>query len=252
MSSVDVVIPVLNELQALPGCIDELRAFLGRDMKEHKWRIVIADNGSTDGTLEIAKACAKKHPRQVRYLHLDERGRGRALRRAWLDSSADVVSYMDVDLSTRLEAFPLLVNAVAREGYDVAIGSRLARGSRTVRSLKRELISRAYNQLIRFGMRTHFSDAQCGFKALSREAARSLVPRVVDNGWFFDTELLVIAEKSGFAIKDIPVEWEEDPDTRVKVARTALDDLRGLARLRLGGVPHVDPPRGRSGDSRSG
>ena len=243
MASVDVVVPVLNEEQALPGCLETLRAFLGGQHQEHRWRIVVADNGSTDGTLEVAKAAAAAHPTEVSYLHLDVRGRGRALRRAWLESTADVVSYMDVDLSTGLESFPLLVNAVAEDGYHVAIGSRLSEGSRTTRSLEREVVSRAYNLVVRLSMGTHFSDAQCGFKALSREAAHILVPAVVNNHWFFDTELLVIAEKRGFRIKELPVEWTEDPDTRVKIASTALEDLRGLARLRLGGIPEVDPPR---------
>ena len=242
MASLDVVIPVLNEEQALPACIDELGAFLARRLEEHRWRIVVADNGSTDGTLEVAKAYAKEHPGRVGYTHLDMRGRGRALRQAWLASSADVVSYMDVDLSTGLEAFPALISAVATEGYHVAVGSRLAPGARTTRSLKRELISRSYNRLIKLGLGTHFSDAQCGFKALSREAARVLVPSVVDNHWFFDTELLVIAERRGFRVKEVPVTWREDPDSRVKILQTALEDLKGLARLRLGGIPEVDPP----------
>ena len=242
MASVDVVVPVLNEEQALPACLETLRAFLGSQLQEHRWRIVVADNGATDGTLEVAKAAAAEHPQEVSYLHLDVRGRGRALRRAWLESTADVVSYMDVDLSTGLESFPLLVNAVAEDGYHVATGSRLFEGARTSRSLKREVVSRAYNLVVRLSMGTHFSDAQCGFKALSREAAHILVPAVVNNHWFFDTELLVIAEKRGFRIKELPVEWTEDPDTRVKITSTAIEDLRGLARLQLGGIPEVDPP----------
>ena len=242
MASIDVVVPVLNEEQALPACLATLRAFLGSQLQEHRWRIVVADNGSTDGTLAVAKAAAAAHPSEVSYLHLDVRGRGRALRRAWLESTADVVSYMDVDLSTGLESFPLLVNAIAEDGYHVATGSRLSKGAQTTRSLEREVVSRAYNLLVRLSMGTHFSDAQCGFKALSREAAHILVPAVVNNHWFFDTELLIIAEKRGFRIKELPVEWTEDPDTRVKIASTALEDLRGLARLRLGGIPEVAPP----------
>ena len=244
MASVDVVIPVLNEERALPGCIDTLRGFLSTELAEHRWRIVVADNGSTDGTLAVAEASAKEHPGEVACVHLDVRGRGRALRRAWGESTADVLSYMDVDLSTGLEAFPPLVRAVASEGYDVAIGSRLAKGARTTRSLKREGISRIYNMVIRLSMGTHFTDAQCGFKALSRAAADVLVPAVENNHWFFDTELLVIAERRGFRIKEVPVEWREDTDTRVKVVATMIEDLKGLARLRLRGIPPIDPPTG--------
>ncbi len=242
MAAVDVVVPVLNEERALPACLDRLRAFLSAELAEHRWKIVVADNGSTDGTLAVAEASAKEHPGEVSCVHLDVRGRGRALRRAWGESTADVVSYMDVDLSTGLEAFPRLVSAVASEGYDVAIGSRLAKGARTTRSLKREVISRVYNAVVRLSMGTHFTDAQCGFKALSRPAAEVLVPAVEDNHWFFDTELLVIAERRGFQIKEVPVEWKEDPDTRVKVLPTVLEDLKGLARLRLRGIPVVEPP----------
>lgn len=244
MAAVDVVIPVLNEEQALPACLDTLRGFLSSELAEHRWRIVVADNGSTDGTLAVAEASANEHPGEVAYVHLDKRGRGRALRRAWGESTADVVSYMDVDLSTGLEAFPRLVSAVASEGYDVAIGSRLAEGARTTRSRKREAMSRVYNAAIRLSMGTRFTDAQCGFKALSRPAAAVLIPVVENNHWFFDTELLVIAERRGFRIKEVPVEWREDPDTRVKLVATVLEDLKGLARLRLRGIPAVEPPGG--------
>ena len=230
MASVDVVIPVLNEEQALPGCIDELSRFLEDRLTDHAWRIVVADNGSTDGTLDVAKRYAAEHPGQVSYVHLDRRGRGRALRRAWLESTADIVSYMDVDLSTDLAAFPLLVDAIARDGCHVAFGSRLAPGARTTRSLKREVISRVYNLVIRTTMGTRFRDAQCGFKAVSAAAARVLLPAIVNNHWFFDTELLIIAEKRGFVLEEFPVTWREDPDTRVRIASTVIEDLKGLAR----------------------
>lgn len=241
MATVDVVIPVLNEEHSLGRCIETLGAFL-RGSLSHDWRIIVADNGSTDATLAVAAGLAESHPDEVGVIHLDERGRGRALKRAWRESTADVVSYMDVDLSTGLDAFPLLIAAIVEEGHHLAWGSRLSRESRTQRSLKREFISRTYNRIIRLSMGTHFRDAQCGFKAMSRAAADVLLLHVQDNGWFFDTELLVIAERRGFRWKEIPVAWEEDPDTRVKVVKTAMDDLRGLARLRFGGLPDVQVP----------
>jgi glycosyltransferase involved in cell wall biosynthesis len=242
MPSVDVVIPVLNEERALPGCVATLRDFLDAELPDYVWRITIADNGSTDSTFQVAQELAKERPAQVRCLHLDQRGRGLALRHAWRESGYDIVSYMDVDLSTSLESFPPLVRAVAEEGYHVAIGSRLMPGALTTRSWKRERISRMYNLVIKAVFCTRFSDAQCGFKALSARAAQVLVPAVVNNHWFFDTELLILAEKRGFRIKEVPVQWAEDPDTRVKVVSTALEDLRGLARLRFGGLPRVQPP----------
>jgi glycosyltransferase involved in cell wall biosynthesis len=242
MASVEITIPVLNEERALPGSIATLRAFLGEHLADHTWRITIADNGSTDATLAVAERLAEEHPGQVGCFHLGRRGRGLALRKSWLESNCDIVAYMDVDLSTGLEAFPHLVRAIAQEGYHVATGSRLMRGAQTRRSMKRELISRAYNLVIKAVFQTRFTDAQCGFKALGRRAAQILVPSVINNHWFFDTELLIIAEKRGFRVKDIPVQWSEDPDTRVKVFNTALEDLRGLARLRFGGLPPVTPP----------
>jgi glycosyltransferase involved in cell wall biosynthesis len=227
---VDVVIPVYNEAHVLEASITRLHGFLDEQLP-YRWRIVVADNASTDGTLAVAQRLVATLP-QVDVLHLDEKGRGRALRRAWLGSEAGVLTYMDVDLSTDLSAFPALVDAVARDGYALATGSRLARGARTTRSLKRELISRTYNLLIKAAMWTRFSDAQCGFKAINRAAADELLPLVENNEWFFDTELLVLAEKSGYRIKDIPVRWIEDPDTRVKLGKTIREDLKGLWRLR--------------------
>lgn len=230
MSSVDVVIPVYNEEHSLPRCVASLWDFLNENVS-HSWTIVIADNGSIDGTLQVCQALAMQYP-NVRYIHLDQKGRGRALKRAWLESNADIVSYMDVDLSTELEAFPKLVGAID-DGYDIAIGSRLSHQSKTQRSLKREFISRTYNLMIKLAFRTTFSDAQCGFKAVSRKAVQDLVPLVEDMAWFLDTELLLLATMKGYRIKEVPVAWVEDPDTRVKIGKTAWEDIKGLWRMRF-------------------
>ena len=164
-------------------------------------------------------------------------GRGNAIRTAWLDSDADIVSYMDVDLATELSFLPHLLESIEAEGYDIAIGSRLTRGARVIgRPLRRELIARGYSLLFRSMFRTRFHDAQCGFKAMSSRAARMLLPLVQNNGWFFDTELLLLADKNGFRIKELPVTWADDPDSRVRVVPTAIEDLKGLMRLRLGGL----------------
>jgi glycosyltransferase involved in cell wall biosynthesis len=231
MTSVDVVIPVYNEEHVLAQSVATLRQFLSQSF-HHQWRILIADNASTDDTLAIAQELAEKH-RDVASLHIPEKGRGRALKASWLGSAADIVSYMDVDLSTELEAFPPLIEAIAGEGYHVATGSRLAPDSETTRSLKRETISRGYNLMIKALFFTRFADAQCGFKALSRQAVRELVPLIENNEWFFDTELLILAEKAGYPVKEIPVRWLEDLDTRVNIGKTVWEDIRGLARLRL-------------------
>ena len=236
---VDVVLPVYNEEHDLPRSVETLLAYLGRHLP-YPWRITVADNGSTDATPAIAGSLAQAHP-QVRVVHLTEKGRGRALKRAWLDSDADILVYMDIDLSTDLACLLPLVDAVY-QGRHLAVGSRLARGARVDRALKREVISRCYVLLIRAFFQTRFTDAQCGFKAISRGAAQALLPHVRDNGWFFDTELLVTAEKRGFRIADIPVAWRDDPDTRVAILSTAWRDLKGLLRLRFGGLAPVTPP----------
>ncbi|MCH2524817.1 MAG: glycosyltransferase family 2 protein [Dehalococcoidia bacterium] len=235
---VDIVIPVLNEEKALPVCISNLIAFLS-EQSPYSYRIVIADNGSVDSTPEIAQALSEQYP-VVSWIHLDVRGRGRALRKAWLESDADILSYMDVDLSTNLESFPDLVKGIGEQGFDLAIGSRLMKKSIVKkRTIKREFTSRVYNLIIKTIFFTRFTDAQCGFKAISRSAAQLLIPHVKDQGWFFDSELLILAEKNGFMIKDVPVTWIDDPDSRVNVIKTATDDLKGLWRLRTGGLSDV-------------
>ena len=228
--AVDVVIPVLNEAHVLERSIRTLHQFFEAHIPL-AWRLVVAENGSTDGTLGVAERLAAEMPR-VDVLSIGARGRGRALRRAWSRPGADILCYTDVDLSTELEAFPTVFAALIDGGYDVAVGSRLAKGSKTTRSVKRELVSRAYNLILRWTLDVHFSDAQTGFKAFTRDAVDVLLPLAEDQAWFLDTELLVLSERLGLRIADIPVRWIEDDDSRVKIVRTAWDDLKGVARLR--------------------
>jgi putative flippase GtrA len=224
----DVVIPVFNEEVQLAASVERVLEHLAT----MPWssRVTIADNASTDQTALIARRLAHTHP-EVSVVHLAEKGRGRALRRVWSSSESDVLVYMDVDLSTDLAALLPLVAPLVSGHSDLAIGSRLSRTSRVERGLKRELISRSYNLLLRNTLRAKFSDAQCGFKAIRRDAARELLPLVEDNAWFFDTELLVVAERAGLRIHEVPVDWVDDPDSTVDLVRTAMDDLRGMARL---------------------
>ncbi|HKQ77191.1 MAG TPA: dolichyl-phosphate beta-glucosyltransferase [Blastocatellia bacterium] len=230
-TTVDVVIPVLNEAHVLEKSVRTVRGFLNQHLTDYEWSILIVDNGSTDGTDRVALKLSAQFS-DVHLVHLTQKGRGRALRHAWMHSKADVVCYMDVDLSTDLSFLPKLIGAIAHEGYDVATGSRLMRGSRVKRSLNREIISRIYNLFLKVVLLTRFSDAQCGFKAVSRKVVDRIVPQIVDQSWFFDTELLTLAEKQGYRIKDIPIIWIEDDDSRVKIARTAWDDIKGVWRLR--------------------
>ena len=229
---VDIVIPVHNEERGLRASVLRLHAYLTQQFP-FSARITIADNASTDATPAVAAELAEELP-EVRVLRLNDKGRGRALAAAWLTSDARVVSYMDVDLSTDLSALLPLVAPVISGHSQVSIGSRLVTGSRVRRGPKREVISRVYNILLRLVLRVRFKDAQCGFKALRADVARSLLPDVVNRNWFFDTELLVRAERAGLRIHELPVDWTDDPDSRVDIVATAIEDLRGVWRLATG------------------
>jgi putative flippase GtrA len=241
----DIVIPVHNEEKALVDSVEKVRAHLQTLPFGH--RVTIADNASTDATSLLAHQLAHRYP-DVRVVSLTQRGRGRALKQAWSRSDADVLVYMDVDLSTDLNALLPLVAPLLSGHSDLAIGSRLARSSRTTRGPKREVISRAYNALLHGALHARFSDAQCGFKAIRRDVAVQLLPLIQDDEWFFDTELLVVAERAGLRIHEVPVDWVDDPDSRVDIVPTAIADLRGIGRigwaLLRGRVPLADVAEG--------
>jgi putative flippase GtrA len=225
----DVVVPVYNEEIDLEPCVRRLHAYLAANFP-YRFRITIADNASTDSTANVAHRLADGLA-EVVSVHLTEKGRGCALKYVWTHSDAAVLAYMDVDLSTDLGALLPLVAPLISGHSDLAIGSRLARGSRVVRGAKREFISRSYNLLLRGTLSARFSDAQCGFKAIRSEVAAQLLPMVEDTGWFFDTEMLVLAERAGLRIHEVPVDWIDDPDSRVDIVATAMADLKGIARL---------------------
>jgi len=226
---VEIVIPVYNEEAHLEASVHRVHDYLTAHFPL-TWQITIADNASTDRTWPIAARLAQQRT-GVHALHLDDKGRGRALRTAWSATEAKVVAYMDVDLSTDLDALLPLVAPLVSGHSDVAIGTRLAHGSRVVRGPKRELISRAYNLLLKATIGNGFSDAQCGFKAVRADVAKALLPLVEDDGWFFDTELLALAERNGLRIHEVPVDWVDDADSRVDVRATAMEDLRGIRRM---------------------
>lgn len=226
----DVVIPVYNEELSLEASVRTVHDYLVQHFA-YPFRITVADNASVDGTLGKAQELAQQLP-AVRVVHLEQKGRGRALKQVWSESDAAVLAYMDVDLSTDLSALAPLVGALMSGHSDVAIGSRLAHGANVVRGPKREFISRSYNFILRGALGARFTDAQCGFKAIRADVAHELLPMVQDPTWFFDTELLVLAERAGLRIHEVPVDWYDDPDSRVDVISTAKDDLAGVWRMR--------------------
>jgi glycosyltransferase involved in cell wall biosynthesis len=229
---IEIIVPVYNESAQLAERITRLRSFLDESFP-FQTLVTVVDNASTDATFAVATELAQSTA-GIAAMHLPKKGRGHALRSAWSTSEAPVVAYMDVDLSTSLSALLPLVAPLISGHRDVVIGTRLARGARVVRGPKRELISRAYNYLLKLSLRGRFTDAQCGFKALRRESALELLPLIQDDEWFFDTELLVTAQRLGMRISEVPVDWVDDPDSRVKIFHTALGDLRGVWRLSHG------------------
>ena len=237
-TDLDIVIPVHNEQSALEASVRMLHGYLSRGFP-FSWQITIVDNASTDGTLRVARRLMYELP-EVGAMHVRAKGRGLALRTAWTASGADVVAYTDAGRSTDLNALLPLVAPLLAGHSDLAIGTRLHPAARVTRSAKRELISRAYNRLLRVALRARFSDAQCGFKAIRAEAAHELLPLVADDDWFFDTELLVLAQRRGLRIHEVPVDWVDDGDARVETVPTALAEVRGVARL----LVHR-PPSGR-------
>ena len=230
--TVDVVIPVYNEVTVLRQSVERTLQLFDAN-PQYDWHCVVADNGSTDGTGALAQQLAEQDSR-VRALLLTIKGRGIALREAWTTSTADAVSYRDVDLSTDIEHLPALISMIVEKQCDVAIGTRLAKGSKTDRQIKREITSRGYVFLIRATFpHLKISDAQCGFKALNRKTADSIVPKIENNMWFFDTEMLILAQQAGLRICELPVRWVEDRDTKVHILKTAMEDICGLARMRF-------------------
>lgn len=228
--SLDIVIPVYNEEIELADHVETLVAYLESNLPDFEWTVTIADNASTDRTLSIAKKLIKQY-RQVHAIHIPEKGRGRAVKYAWLSSNATIHCYMDVDLSTDLKHVPPLVRSLLR-GYDIAIGTRNARTSRVYgRSMLRTFTSKMYISLIKFLFWVKFGDAQCGFKAITDKCAKKILPHIEDNAWFFDSELLIFAEKLGYRIYEEAVTWIDNPGSTVRVVKTAQGDLEGLWRL---------------------
>ena len=240
MTKVQLVLPVYNEQQILPESVSKLRSWC-LNHSEYDWQITIANNASTDATLSVAQELARTYKGLVTVHDIGIKGRGIALKTVWLTSKADIVAYMDIDLSTDINHITDLIKPIAEGDSEITYGSRLHKDAKTKRSFKRELISRSYVFVLRVLAGLKVTDAQCGFKAMSASAAIRLLPEVIDTQWFFDSELLIIAQHNGITMKEVPVRWDEDTDTRVKIIQTALEDLSGIWRLRRNGIPAIAP-----------
>lgn len=228
-----VVIPTLNEATVIEKNLQTVILSFSSLLKNYEWQILVADNGSTDDTVALVQKLAAAEPKLTVW-HTDKKGRGQALRTVWLNNEADIYAYMDADLATDLAFVPLLFQTLDKA--DIAIGTRLQKKSKTSRSFFRELSSRVYNTLVRQIISLKISDTQCGFKAIKKEVAQKILPLTTHEGWFFDTELLALANLFSFKIKELPVQWNETPDGRrkssVKVLATAWDDIVHLIKLR--------------------
>lgn len=231
MIDISITIPVFNEEKTLASNILTLLSFLKK--LPYFFEIVIVDNGSDDGTLAEVRRVKNLYPELIKVIHLELRGRGRALKESWMLSKAKLVGYMDVDLSTNLNTFPVLIKEIIEKDNDIAIGSRLLIESSTKRSLKREILSRTYNFLVKVLFKDNITDHQCGFKLMKSSAARKILPEIENNNWFFDTELLIIAKRDGYRVSEVPVQWIEDLDSRVNLIPTVIEDFRGLIRMKF-------------------
>lgn len=225
----DLTVPVCDEEARLEANLRRLHSHLMESLP-HAFRITVADNASTDGTLRIAERLARELP-ELLVVRFQDRGRGNALRQVWQNSPSPILAYMEAELPADLSALAPLLAPLLSGHSDVAVGTRLSPASHTNLSPQRQIISRSYNALLRTLMGAHVSDAQCAFKAIRADAARKLLPYIKDDRWFFDTELMIDAELCGLRVHEVPVDWTDDPNSSVDVVRTAFADLRGMARL---------------------
>ena len=238
MAKVDIVIPVYNEEIRLSQSVERILQWIKQNEK-HEWLVVISDNGSTDNTAKIAKQLEKKFPNKVKALSIKEKGRGIALRTAWLNSNADVCTYMDIDLATDLSHIPEIVEPILEKKTEIAFGTRWHSKSQVNRKFLRGVLSWSYNFILRYFLGLHVSDAQSGFKAISQKAAKKLIPLVRNNEWFFDTELLLIAQENGYRLYEVPIRWNDSAKSSVVVLNTIIDYLRNVWLMKKRGIPKI-------------
>ena len=226
---VSVVFPAYNEVDYLEHAVEKTVQALAEFTRS--FELIIAEDGSTDGTAERSEELTKKYP-FVKHIHGEKRlGRGTALNNAFKQSNGEILVYMDVDLATNIEQLKSLVKAVEEEGFDFAVGSRLLSESKVKRSRTRQIASKSYNFLVRAMLGSKLKDHQCGFKAFKREALIQLLDEVVARHWFWDTELLVRAARKGFKIKEIPVDWKGPRETKVRLLKDSFSMAGQVVKL---------------------
>ena len=226
-----LMLPIYNEEEQLESSMRTVFDYATKNLSEYDWRVHVGDNASKDKSKEIYTKLHNENPTRFTFRTLDKKGRGLNLRDSWLKEEYDIAIYMDVDLSSDINAVKNMVDQIRDRKADLSVGSRLLPASKVIgRKLLREITSRGYVFIIKTLASTKISDFQCGFKAISKELALKIVPEVEDNTWYFDTELILLTEKSGYKVYECPVRWTDDPGSTVKVWKTATDDLKGLYR----------------------
>lgn len=232
--NINLTIPVYNEEKVLTTNINKLVSFLTEKIKEDNWQIIIANNASTDNTAKLAEQLASQNSK-IKTFNLDIKGRGHALKYSWLNFPADILAYCDVDLATDINKLPELFSLIKND-CDLAIGSRYLPDSASCRKFKRLIISKGYIFLVKIFFKTKLTDFQCGFKALSQRLASIIVPKLKDGGWFFDTELILLAGNDAnhnFIIKELPVNWQENKNSKVKFFISIIKFIKNLIVFKL-------------------
>jgi len=231
--NISIAVPTFNEEKIIEQRINQLFDFCENNLKKYKWRIIVADNGSTDRTIKIIRKQKQKYSK-LEYFHLKKLGKGLAIKKAWQDYLADVNIFMDADLATELKFTIPLINGITEEKYDLTIGSRYHKQSKCKRSLIRSMCSKFYNFILKIFFNIKLTDTHCGFKALSKSAVQRIIPKIKNNGLFFDTELLVLARYYNLKIKEMPVNWEDKNErkTKIKIIKTGLKYLKEIIKLK--------------------
>lgn len=232
-SFLEIAIPVLNEEEHLEKQIIKINNFLNDNFPKLLISIVIADNGSCDKTLEIAKILSSKE--NIRYVTTDKKGVGRALKKAWFSSDAEFVGYMDLDLATDINCLKKIIREFSLEKYPIINGSRYLYSSKIInRKFHRAFISRIFNIILKILFSTKITDGMIGFKFFKRDIVKTLFNNgAISDGWIFCTELLLVGEKLQIKIKEIPVIWEDDQSSKVKIINLTAEYLKALLILKI-------------------